>query len=134
MATGIIPSAAASGATLIWENSNVDTTFTGQTISLDLSPYKLIIIFTAGLNKRAHSTGENQYNSWVTFVPHSGEPNVFNLMSALWAGGSGLYIANRGTTVTETSITFANATYGASSGSTNTNNDACVPYRIYGIK
>lgn len=94
---------------LLWTNSAPTSSFSAQTIPLDLSGYDLILI-----------TSENS----VSFA----ENNVGSKRQITYSSTSG-QIRHRDFTVATTGITF-DAGYGGSS----TDNSNCRPYKIYGIK
>ena len=94
---------------LLWTNSAPTSSFSAQTIQLDLSGYALILI-----------TSENS----VSFA----ENNVGSKSQITYSSTSG-QIRHRDFTVVTTGITF-DAGYGGSS----TDNTNCRPYKIYGIR
>lgn len=98
---------------LLWTNSSPSSSFAAQTISLDLSSYKYVIVVTndSTSNQTQHSYG---------IVPIGLDYNV------------GM-ARNCGSTVrtfraTSSSVIIQNAMY-----ATSTFNGECVPYKIYGV-
>ena len=104
---------------LLWTNASPTTAFTPQTVSLDLSDYRLIGIEF------------NYYKGTVDFVVTCFmQKHGFKEMCIGSALGKPAY---RGATVTNSGVTFTEGNTG--NGSTySTNNDVQIPYKIYGVK
>ena len=116
-------------ATLLWTNSTPDASFAQQTISMDLSGYRFVLIEYTGryFNMRAALLPCPQ------LTPPAGYSANCDLPS-FYTSGSNFYIANRSCEVLSTGIVFYDAwrmeTYG--SGNT-TDNTVSRPTRIWGI-
>ena len=117
MASGIIPS---DGMKLLWTNpSPTAASFAAQTVSLDLSQYRFVLIFF-----------QNQAGS-----------NPINLDSTIGMVGQHLilaqgayYIRTRSCNITATGIVFQGGVYYSSYGATTNDNSMIIPQYIYGIK
>ena len=112
------------GAELLWTNPNSLATFAAQTISLDLSKYKYILISciysasslisTIVLQPIPSKSGANNGDIW---------PKALSTLS-----GSATY-ASRAITVTTSGVTFENSLIYTGA----VNNTVCIPYKIYGF-
>lgn len=123
MASGIIPSASgiipSDGMKLLWTNPSPTASFAAQTVSLDLSQYRFVLIFF-----------QNQAGS-----------NPINLDSTIGMVGQHLilaqgayYIRTRSCNITATGIVFEGGVYYSSYGATTNDNGMNIPQYIYGIK
>ena len=111
------------GWDLLWKNSAPTSSFSAQTISLDLSNYDAVAISYNG-------------SGYQNTVSDSARLYLFHLIdgkdATLFAQTSTLVFGERNITVNTTGIVFAVGRYVASSS--NDNNYACVLKEIYGIK
>ena len=102
--------------TLLWENQSPKSAFGGQTINLNLSDYKTVLVETL---------------SCFGADLDDGRPNAINVVtvgntSGLADAGSG---DMRSISVTTSSITFGNAKYAQWD-----DNGCVIPYKVYGMK
>ena len=103
--------------TLLWTNSNAWATFNSQTLSLDLSKYKFIIV------QFRRIANQDQYVDSLCAVDGT-ETLCFSVPS----DANNQYISCRMINVSASAISFRDSyTNGA------TNNDRMIPHRIYGI-
>lgn len=102
--------------TLLWENASPTSSFSPQTISMDLSGYDMAAIETY------YST---EYNFLLSAFGRIEGKDILTIM----ASGRENKVGTRGVTVSETGFVFSYARYGGAE-----NNTYCVPVRIYGIK
>jgi len=107
--TAIVP-----GMDLLWENASPTSSFTPQTISLDLSGYKFVLVVMG-----AYSSSTVTLPTAITPIGMSG--------CGSWANGSNN--ATRQYTVSPSGVTFAD---GYKSGAVD--NTYCKPLEIYGVK
>ena len=103
-------------AVLLWTNSSPSSTFAAQTVELDLSPYKMILIEVMG------DTSDTTYR-----IPSSMVFYIDGLQHVMPYGVSNRY---RKITPSSTGIVF---TTGSQAGSSD-NAKYGAPYKIYGIK
>ena len=107
---------------LLWENAKPDSTFSAQTVSLDLAGYEIIHIeyyYPSDAVGRGLVASQSAANI---------EGNSIRLMIVSGIS-SNPYAQSRDATINANGITF---TAGNRAGSTN--NNACTPVRIYGLK
>lgn len=104
---------------LLWTNSDPTTAFAAQTVSLDLSDYKMIqIAFTSGVASR--------------YVEYSSIMKNETIVATSIDGAS---MKRRDYSWSSTGITFGDANNRTTvNGPGTTQNDILVPYKIYGIK
>lgn len=111
------------GMDIVWENPSPYAEFSAQTLLLDLSKYKAIVVacyeYPADANRRIINTEfcKKSDTSRVTcgyFAP---------------GGGSAPTFSSRPVFPTDTSVIFSNAVNNGG-----VNNLQCVPIAIYGIK
>lgn len=105
---------------LLWTNSATGNTFAAQTISLDLSAYKMI---------------EVDFSYYVESTPtylltNRAFIDGIKYMALGVATGQSTY---RGFTATSTGVAFTDANRNTGSSSS-VNNSCMIPYKIYGIK
>lgn len=119
-------------ATLLWTNPAPTSTFAAQTVALDLSGYKFVLI--------EYSQDYGFITSTVMFPVPTITPSpgyaAYNVYINLHWTGSQFTIFQRRCEITSTGIVFEDATEFTSyntSGSTSTNNNLGVPKRIWGI-
>lgn len=93
----------------VWENQNISASFAAQTLSIDLSAYRFILIVTSD------GTG------WV-------EVGILT-RNTLVVGGSASNIRGRDFRATTTSVICGDGYGGSTKDNTN-----CIPQRIYGVK
>lgn len=102
---------------LLWTNPNPDVAFASQTISLDLSEYQYVLIETI------YTTTVT--NSEIAIIKNNSEARIVSLSAK---------ISYRDATVSNSSIVFGNASFMNTYGTSSTDNERCIPYKIYGIK
>ena len=128
----ITPGGGGMDATLLWTNPAPTSTFAAQTVTLDLSGYKFVLI--------EYSQDYGFVTSTVMFpvptiTPSSGYAAYNVYMNLHWVS-SQFTIFQRRCTISTSGITFEEATeftaYNTSL-STSTNNNLGVPKRIWGI-
>ena len=119
-------------ATLLWTNPAPTSTFAAQTVVLDLSGYKFVLI--------EYSQDYGFITSTVMFPVPTITPSpgysAYNVYMNLHWVSSQFTIFQRRCEITSTGIVFEDATEFTSyntSGSTSTNNNLGVPKRIWGI-
>ena len=104
---------------LLWENASPTSDFGAQTLSLDLSSYK-------GFLLKARAYGDGSKNLMIYFYIDKSSPEW--LLSAGF-GASGYVVRRYITAISNSGITFdVGKVY------QKTNNGACIPVQIYGIK
>ena len=113
MATSTIKNPYRMTATKLWENDDA-TTFSAQTVTIDLSDYVLVMIH--------FKTHNNSGNIFETVLPTG-----YEVRAQVWSDPSTFY--SRRFTTRQANIQFY---AGATNGSVD--NTAVVPFRIYGIK
>ena len=104
---------------LLWTNPSPTSSFSGQTVSIDLSEYDFVYI--TGLQLNTNSVG---YDSDLTRVGDKG---------ILWSFVSG-YTSHRMYSVGTSGIAFENGSRQTAIGTNADNNGHCIPTNIYGIK
>ena len=107
---------------LLWTNASPTSSFSPQTVSLDLGGYDAVLIYVANLTSRTCIDG------WILL---KGAPES-KLVS--FKTDYGLYPTSRNATVTATGVTFGDGYDNGVSTAANLNNNCCIPYSIYGIK
>lgn len=120
-------------ASLLWTNSAPTTTFAPQTVSIDLSDCKFVLI--------EYSMDYGFVTSTVMFpvptITPSAGYSAYNVYMGLHWVGSQFTMFQRRCTITATGIAFESGTeftaYNTASTSS-TNNDLGIPKRIWGIK
>lgn len=109
--------------TLLWENGNPSTTFNPQTIGLDLTPYKsVLVIFKDWYDATSYSRAECNIGYGINVI---GNPSAYN---------GKLTIDFRRFTVTTGGVNFENNYRFLSNGEETITNGDIVPFQIYGIK
>ena len=104
---------------LLWTNPNPTSSFTAQTISLDLSEYELFIISSKAY---ADSSSLDEINFSIAIK------NTDSLAIAFRTSSPELF---RVVTANDNGITFSTGKY---TGDTNTSDSYAIPQKIYGIK
>lgn len=107
---------------LLWTNASPTSSFSPQTVSLNLSGYDAVLIYVA------NNTSRTCINGWI--LP-KGAPQS-KLVS--FKTDYGLYPTSRNATVTATGVTFGDGYDNGNSTTANLSNTCCIPYSIYGIK
>lgn len=100
---------------LLWTNENLEDNFEGQTVIVDLSNYKFVLVYCRRI------PAEELYYPSITPVNHMG----------LLIAPANDVITFRYYTVNTTSIVFE---HGHIVDNNNYQNHVCMPYLIYGIK
>ena len=109
--------------TLLWTNPNPTSSFSAQTISLDLSKYDMVEI------SAFYSVTEDVNKMLTTSIIPTN-----SLGSVSSQKGNGTAFANRKVTLSSQSIAFTACTQHYDTTSRDNMNTCCVPYKIYGIK
>lgn len=109
---------AGGGFTLLWTNSAPSTSFSPQTVTLDLTPYNFLYIsFRLGTESDGTKT-----SALIT------KDTKFVLIGPHMSGSGGNYF--RSVTATDTGVQFESGT----KGGVGVDNNINIPYQIYGIK
>ena len=109
--------------TLLWTNPNPTSSFSAQTISLDLSKYDMVEI------SAFYSVTEDVNKMLTTSIVPAN-----SLGSVSSQQGNGSAFANRKVTLSSNAITFTACVQHYGTTSRENINTCCVPYKIYGIK
>ena len=112
--------------TLLWTNNSKTSSFNPQTISLDLSTYKYVLIITETNTSTNNNPKATSLLKVSNDVPTTGEHELHNKISL--SASSSSFV--RGCYVTNTGVTFSN-TY---SDDGSVVNSRIIPLYIYGIK
>lgn len=104
---------------LLWTNPSPTSSFTAQTISLDLSNYDLVLIF-------ARRDASNYNYNINTLVNRDGMVNMIGTYSSK--------LCTRGVTMTDSGLEFGAGFYATGYGTDTNDNNKNIPYKIYGIK
>lgn len=102
---------------LLWTNSTPTSSFSAQTISLDLSEYRLIFVVCKG------DTGGTNYPTALA---------DFNTLTQI--GTFNGYTRFRAFTATATGVQFGGGYKQTSYSNDSSDNSATIPYKIYGIR
>lgn len=113
------PNRTAKGANLLWANEDPTASFTGQTISLNLSQYNIIKIVV-------RATTDDTINGAVCEIAVDGARYTL-LVQNVTTGTR--YSYNRGATADNSGVVFTGGYRGATSG-----NGYCIPIAIYGVR
>lgn len=114
------------GMDLLWTNDNVSSAFSSQTLNLDLSKYRLVMIITKFIN--SSSLERRNYKYFTDYMPVGITANI---------GGTCDLMAYRKITVNTNRIVFESGKTVSSWNSNNSdsaNNEYAIPFKIYGIK
>lgn len=105
---------------LIWTNPSPTSNFGAQTLSLDLSAYKYLVIYSR------FSTSDDQSAYKVNCLLEKGDDVTQYIVSLDWQQ----HICNsRKATFNDNGVTFANGNVNSTA-----NSAVCIPLYIYGIK
>ena len=110
---------------LLWTNSSPTSSFSPQTVPLDLSDYKLVLVYF----KRTSST--DKFGSSLCHV------GMASNGSCPPQGADATTMTTRCYSVNSNGIAFENGVYSNHSGantSSYVDNNGCIPYKIYGIR
>lgn len=108
-------------AKLLWTNSSPTSSFAGQTVGVDLTPYKFVII-----TFKATKSSDYYYSETVAKGLRAYPQTGFNNTEGIF---------RRETTPTDTGVTFSRCfVWDIRNYNTSGNNDYLIPYQIYGIK
>lgn len=103
---------------LLWENQNKKKSFPSQTVSLDLTKYKMVLILSTWL-----ADGWQTSNSLVT--PVGANSRLTDCIQ---------FVSYRDANVSETGVYFGDGVrYKEYDTGNVTDNGVCVPVQIYGI-
>lgn len=119
---------------LLWENASPNSTFAGQTISLDLTPYDYIEIETQNYASKNlnNATYKAKVGEYIQFVGMGGG-NGFNSSTLFLEGASEVLV--RHAKVDSNGIQFADGQSATSGGNWSSGvKGACLPIRIWGVK
>ena len=106
----------------LWENANPTSAFAGQRVSVSITDYDLIMVcakwfYSATTIKSIIiPTGDNLEIEFA--IPRT----------------DGALVARRYATAGNNSITFSDGVSATGNTASTTNNDVCIPVKIYGIK
>lgn len=117
LASGVDPISIGIDMDLLWENASPTSSFSAQTISLDLSEYRLIFVVCKG------DTGDTNYPTALA---------EFNTLTQI--GTFNGYTRFRTFTATATGVQFGGGYKQTSYSNDSSDNSATIPYKIYGIK
>ena len=107
---------------LLWKNSNPTAAFGAQDISLNLTGYDFVVIFT--------SMGNDEQFTAISRVPKSGETDVWSKVLNVYNSGTTNYVMRREYRIYTNKIHFDNGIDSAGNASSALH----IPYEIYGIK
>lgn len=121
------------GNVTLWTNSSPSADFTARTISLDLSNYSAVVIYSA-----SSTTAGAVTNALYTPLDFDNYPTIYSQLTH-YAGisNSSVYftVRIRTLTISETGIVFdAGSQKQANNNTPSTSNSICIPLAIYGIK
>ena len=102
---------------LLWENASPTSNFAAQTVSLDLSPYKLVLI-----NFKWATDDDARHFGIVKVGEKLSTCNIYNNRIV------------REATTSSTGISFAGGLQGSYSSNISSNNKYAIPTEIYGLK
>ena len=104
---------------LLWTNSNINSDFAAQTISIDLSKYKYVYIKTKGYKSSSEDTDNGA--SVMHFCMVGGYASLIHPLNT--------DICRRKVQITKNSVVFASGYSGATVA-----DDCVIPLNIYGVK
>lgn len=107
---------------LLWKNPNPTAAFGAQDLSLDLTDYDFVVIFTSMSN-------DEQFTA-ISRVPKSGETDVWSKVISTWNSGTTVYVIRREYKIYTNKIHFDAAISNDGSASSTHH----IPFEIYGIK
>ena len=102
---------------LLWTNASPGSSFAAQTIPLDLSGYNIIAV-------SSYYLASNQIETW-SFCTVGATGWMYHFVN---------YRQRRNITATISSVIFGDGQEAAQTGNLSTNNNAMIPYKIFGIK
>lgn len=105
---------------LLWTNPSPTSTFAAQTVSIDLTDYEALLIYTKG------ATSKNTYH--YNYVKKT---EIGKWILADYQGDVHYATLRQITNITNSGITFGTGYYGWTSYN---NNNECIPAEIYGLK
>ena len=113
---------------LLWTNASPSSSFTAQTVSLDLSNYDAVFVISNMM-----TTGENNIGVFVR-KGLATETNI--VMYGAIVAASVMAVQRRGVTATDTGVVFSDAKLKAATSTSagSTENSRCIPLYIFGIK
>lgn len=107
---------------VLWENASPASSFSAQTVTVDLGAYDFIVIEAA-----YYSTSPERFTNWCRVG------STTQMIAPI--ATSRIIFSARKATVGETGVTFTGGTYQQlNAESSSTNDGACVPLMIYGIR
>lgn len=107
---------------LLWTNSAPTSSFSAQTVSVDLSKYSLVLLLM---------NGDDTTQKYYIFAP-LGETTSYQYQSE---ASTGVWFHFRSITATTSGVTFGDAyDHAYNSWGRSTNNLRAIPYQIYGVR
>lgn len=116
--------------TLLWTNSNVNSSFAGQDVTLDLTNYSGVEILFFSPNNSAFTTVLNYYTARAEKNRTSAGICIVGVNTTTNA----LQVYMRRFTMRNDAIAFWDCDYLRPSSAPSTGNTYCVPAKIYGIR
>lgn len=110
---------------LLWENPSPTAAFAAQTIAMDLSGYDFVEIYF----RQQYGDSNLVYTKCLKDVN-----GYLSDTLASSVAGRGTYAFQRSFSVASSGVTFNNCSFGYTGQSATTNNNYCIPVKIYGIK
>jgi hypothetical protein len=111
---------------LLWTNPNPTSSFTAQTIRINLNNFKAVLIESKAFKDHSNTLVQS-------FVGMKGVTLDIYCGGANGAGTSGTVMtSNRNATISATGVSFSSGWYHIVSGSAQDDRH-CIPYHIYGI-
>lgn len=109
---------------LVYTNNNVASGFASQTLSLDLSKYKVVVIYCVATNTAVTPN--------LCIVAPVGNTNALHMRIAYWDSNASKVrqTARQVTSISNSGITFGDAFF---DGATEASLFACIPKYIYAI-
>lgn len=110
----------------VWENKNPSNTFSAQTVSLDLSPYKIALVefVTLGFKKIC-----------MAYIGGDTGGYMYEFSSTARGDASAVYVENRGFLVREQGVDFYDGYYRWADGDSQILLNTCaIPTAIYAIR
>ena len=121
---------------LLWTNPSPTAEFAAQTVSLDLSEYDAVMIYSR-INKNPYASsntsatdGSSMYATYLKI----GTGTYINLEHSLWNGTANPGFATRNAWATTTGVGFAGGYWHSEGASGGASNNYVIPVEIYGIK
>lgn len=112
---------------LLWENASPNSQFVAQTVSLDLSTYKYVMVMF-------HEHPSDVYPYKTGIYPIGNKYSVTSFTGASTSVTGAPYFIKRMFTVQNNGITFEGSYYATPTVQMTANNAEFIPVRIYGIK